>query len=172
MASLGSKTLTCRSALALGILLTTARSVGLAQQPEAAKGELKIEGTHIVRLVLERQDKHREEWSNLSGSISMPAGTYRVQQIELQGGYSYPALGVADLAQISISPDKPAILRAGGPLRPAVRTERQGRVLILNYELMGIGDEKYRPAVTPQNPPSFTIYKGDKAVISGQFEYG
>ena len=168
MPSTGSTALTWITA----ILLTAGASVGLAQTAQPDKGELKIEGTHISRLILERQDKHREEWSNLSGSISVPVGTYRVQQIELQGGYSYASAGEADLSRITISPDQPAVLKAGGPLRPAVRTERRGRVLVLNYELVGIGSEKYRPVPTPQGPPSFTIYKGDRAIASGQFQYG
>ena len=166
MASLGSKTLTRRSALAVWMLLAAAVSVGWGQQPD--KGELKIEGTHISRLVLERQDKHREEVSNPSGNITLPAGTYRVQQIELQGGYSHPSVG----GPIIISPHAPAVLKAGGPILQVVHAERQGRMLVLNYELVGIGDEKYRPVMTPQGPPSFTVYKGDKVIASGRFEYG
>ncbi len=167
-----SRRLIGRSVLTLGILLTVAAGTGGAQQPDAAKGDLKIEGTDISRLVLLAEDNSPQEWSNLSGSISLPVGTYRARQIELQGGYvAYPEAG-GDLARITISADRPAVLKAGGPLRQSVRVNRRGAALVLNYELVGIGDERYVSAGRSSPPPSFTIYRGDKAIASGQFEYG
>jgi hypothetical protein len=168
MPPLGAKTLSGAAAA----LVVIATGVGFAQPPQADRGELRIEGTNISRLVLVGQDNHREEWSHVSGSLSLPAGTYRVQQIELQGGYSAFPAGAGALAEIVISPDQPAVLKAGGPLRQTVSINRRGSVLVLNYGLVGIGDEEYRPATRSQEPPSFTVYKGNRTIASGKFEYG
>jgi hypothetical protein len=165
-----SKGRTCWLVLALGILLIAAAGVGSAQQADGGKGELRIEGTNISRLVLAGKDNVPQEWSNLSGSVSLPVGIYGVQRIELQGGYSTYSPG--DLTKVTISADKPTVLKAGGPLRQTVRIERRGSALVLNYELIGIGDERYMSANRSLTPPSFTVYRGDKAVASGRFEYG
>jgi hypothetical protein len=164
----------CRSAVAIAVLLMAAGGVALSGQLDGAKGELKIEGTHITKLVLGPLDGSSRggEWASLSGSITLPAGTYRIDQIELQGGYAMSSSADSgDLTRIVVSPDKPAVLKAGGPLRQVIQVSRHGSVLTLNYELAGIGGEKYTGATT-QSPPSFTIYKGNRAIGSGQFEYG
>jgi hypothetical protein len=147
-----------------------AAGVSPALSSDAAKGELKIAGTQISRLVLAGKDNVPQEWSNLSGSVSLPVGIYGVQRIELQGGYSTYSPG--DLTKVTISADRPAVLKMGGPLQQRVRVERRGSALVLNYELVGIGDERYMSANRSPTPPSFTVYREDKAIASGRFEYG
>jgi hypothetical protein len=158
--------------LLAGVLPWIVTAGATAQDAKSTEGELKIEGTGVSRLILVRQDNQQEQLTNLSGSIRLPAGTYRVQQIDLQGGYSSLSQRTNDLQRIAISPNQPAVLKAGGPLRQAVKAERRGPVLVLNYELAGIDGEMYRTPGTPETQPSFAVYRGDKLIASGQFEYG
>lgn len=155
----------CLPAGCLMVLVAFA-SVGAAQD----RGELTIEGTHITRLVLcHSSDNHIEKWSNLEGSIRLPVGTYSVQQLELRGGCNWQGSG---LAKIEVGKDKPAVLKAGGPLRQTIDVTRQGRTLVLNYRLLGIGGEQYTSPKQPDKRATFTVYRGDKAIATGAFEYG
>ncbi len=155
------------------MVLGSAASVGLAQdQVEPAQGELKIEGTHITRLVLRSNDGHTQEWSNLSGSITLPVGGYRVLQFELNGSYACQPQSFAGLGAITVTQDKPAVLKAGGPLRQIVKVNPQGRTLVMSYGLLGIGDEKHAPPTTADRRATFTVYKGEAAIATGTFEYG
>ena len=148
-------------------------SVGWTQdQVEPAQGELQIEGTHIARLVLRRDDNHTEEWSNLSGSIKLPGGMYRVEQLELRGGYTCQQQSLGGLGQITVTKDKPAVLKAGGPLRQIIEVDRRGRTLVLNYGLLGIGNETYVAPTLADSRATFAVYNGDKTIGAGAFEYG
>ena len=66
-----------------------------------------------------------------------------------------------------------AVLKAGGPLNNTVTASRQGQDLVLNYHLAGAGGETYQLAKQDTSkPPAFAIYKGDKKIASGDFEFG
>jgi len=78
---------------------------------------------------------------------------------------------VPDQNWIDVGEDKPAVLKVGAPLKQILKAERQGRVLTLDYQLLGIGGENY-VRDDRDNPPTFTVYKGDKKIASGTFEYG
>lgn len=146
---------------------------GRAQnQAEPVQGELKIEGTHIAQLTLQRDDGHSEQWSNLSGSIMLPVGTYHIRQLSLRGEYVGQSQDLTKLGQIEITKDEPAVLKAGGPLRQVVEVKRQGRMLVLNYRVQGIGGEEYGPSRRPDSRAKFTVYRGEKAIATGAFEYG
>ncbi len=146
---------------------------GMAQsQAEPVRGELKIEGTHIARLILQRDDGHSEEWSNLSGSILLPVGTYHIRQLSLRGEYVGQSQGLTKLGQIEVTKDEPAVLKAGGPLQQVVEIRRQGRMLVLSYRVQGIGGEEYGPSRWPDSRAKFTAYQGKKAIATGDFEYG
>jgi hypothetical protein len=152
-------------------ILSPIVSVGLAQdQVGSAQGELRIEGTHITRLVLRRDDDRTGEWSNLSGSIQLPVGTYQVRQLTLRDGYSCQPGSLTRLGPIEIRADAPAVLKAGGPLQQSIAVNRRGSMLILSYALHGIGGEKYTPH--PAARARFTAYRGETAIATGAFEYG
>jgi len=137
-----------------------------------ARGELRIGGTHITKLVLQGGDvPHTEEWSDPCTSVSLPIGAYRIQRIEMQGDYLYWAWGLRGLDPIVIMEDTSEVLKVGGPLRQEIAANCRGRTLVLSYSLLGIGSERYAP-VNRDQPPRFTVFKGQKAVASGQFEYG
>jgi len=159
-------------AVACTLLLSGSWQARPAWGQDSARGELRIEGTHITKIILEGgDDSHREELSDPCGSVSLPVGTYRVQHIELQGGYACQAPGLVGLKSIAVMEGTPDVLKVGGPLRQEVKVRRQGRMLVLNYELLGIGGEKYSDT-SRTKPPHFAVCKGDKAIASGQFEYG
>jgi hypothetical protein len=144
-----------------------------ARAEESPRGDLKIEGTHISRILLDggEGEAHTEELTDPCGTVKVPVGTYRVQRVELRGGYMSLSGGTGELKRIAITEDIPEVLKLGGPLRQEVQATRQGRLLILNYKLLGIGGEAYR-STSSGRPPRFTVYKGDRAIGSGQLEYG
>jgi hypothetical protein len=158
----------CASCLAI---LSAVVSVGRAQdQVQSTQGELKIEGTHIARLVLRRDDDHTEEWSNLRGSIQLPVGTYRVKQLTLRDSCSCQPESLTKLGPIEISADTPAVLKAGGPVQQSIAVNRRGSMLTLGYALHGIGGEEYTPR--PAARAKFTAYRGRTVIATGAFEYG
>ncbi len=155
---------------AVFLALSVAVPVGQAQDSAEPKGELKIEGTHIARLLLECDDGHTEEWSRLSGSIKLPVGTYQVRQLRLRDDYTCQPQSLAKLGPIEISTDAPAVLKAGGPLQQSIGITRRGTLLVLSYGLRGIGGEQYTPHSAAK--AKFTVYLGDEPIASGAFEYG
>ena len=154
------------------LLASASWQAGAARGQEPARGEVRIEGTHIKQLVLFGGDTpHQEVLTDPNTSLRLPVGAYRVQLIELQGGYTCPAQSTIGLGRIAVMEDTPEVLKVGGPLRQEVTVTRQGRVLVLDYGLLGIGGERYS-AADRSKPPRFTICKGDAAIASGGFEYG
>lgn len=147
------------------ILLSAA---GRGQEQDSAVGELKLEGQGIEKLVLWSGGGSRKEFNRPGESLTLPVGTYTLREVRLEGGY------VSDVRQpftVTVTTDKPAVLKVGAPLSQTVRAQRQGRVLALDYELAGTGGEKYR-AGNRGEPPRFAVYKGDEEIASGRFEYG
>ena len=68
--------------------------------------------------------------------------------------------------------DEPAILGSSGPPLPTVAVEHKGRLLILTYGPKSASGGQLSNAVSRDEPPGFTIYKGQRKITSGQFEYG
>jgi hypothetical protein len=73
---------------------------------------------------------------------------------------------------VTVTADKPAMFKVGAPLKQKVKIDRQGPTLVLNYELIGIGGETYNSVNNRSNRPTFTVFKGDKEVSVGEFEFG
>jgi len=135
-------------------------------------GELKVQGKYIERLVLSQKDGSTKKFDKPGETIKLPVGEYRLQEVRLQGGYSCGITRpISDADWVTVAEDKPAVLNVGAPLKQGVRVERWGRFLVLNYELLGVGGEKYT-RVDRSNPPTFVVYKGDRKIASGKFEYG
>jgi len=135
-------------------------------------GELNLQGQHIERLVLRQKDGGTKKFDKPGETIKLPVGEYRLQEVRLQGGYSCGITApISDADWVTIAEDKPAVLEVGAPLKQAVRVERWGRFLVLNYELLGVGGEKYTQA-DRNKPPTFTVYKAGKEIASGEFEFG
>jgi hypothetical protein len=153
--------------LLLSISILFVPSVSADQTQEQPLGQLKIEGSHIEQLVLRAINGQTKTFDNPQDTIKLPAGTYYLQQVNLKNGFSCNFIN----DRIVITEDKPAVLKVGAPLKQTIDVKRQGRLLVLNYKLTGQGGENYRDQ-SRREKPAFTVYKGDKVISSGNFEYG
>lgn len=133
-------------------------------------GEIKIEGKGIERLVLKNKDGNRETIKRPGEIVSLPAGEYRLYEVKLEGGFSSFVGGYSG-DWIAAEPNNPGVLKVGGPLKQKLDVVRHGNVLILKHSLNGIGGNVYR-ADNNDTRPGFVVYKGDKEIASGKFEYG
>jgi hypothetical protein len=143
----------------------------LAQEQEQALGELRIEGKYIERLILCRKDGRTEQFNEPNETIKLTVGKYRLQYVSLKGGYTGNSLNTSTYDWMTIAENKPAVLKAGAPLKQILQVKRRGRTLIINYKLLGVGGEAYINGDT-SNPPGLTVYKGDKEIATGRFAYG
>jgi hypothetical protein len=69
-------------------------------------------------------------------------------------------------------PEGPAVIQSGDRLPSMITVEHHGRLLVLNYgSKPGSGALRASPA--PRNePPGFVVYKGERPIASGSFEFG
>jgi len=153
--------------LGTGVCLCDAQE---ADRQGSALGELKLQGKYIERLVLRRKDGRTERFDRPAETIKLPAGEYRLQEAHLKGGYTCRSSRTSG-DWVTVAEDKPAVLKVGPPLKQTVRAQRRGRILALNYQLLGVGGEMYTSA-NRNKPPTFTVYKGDKEIASDKFEFG
>lgn len=155
--------------LGTGICLCEAQE---ADKQGSALGELKLQGKYIERLVLRRKDGRTERFDRPAETIKLPAGEYRLQEARLKAGYTCRIITrFSGSDWVRVAEDKPAVLKVGAPLEQTVKAKRQGRILMLDYELVGAGGEKYTGG-DRSKPPTFTVYKGDKEIASDKFEFG
>jgi len=140
-----------------------------------ALGELKITGQFIQRLAL-ASGPYLVVLDLPAPIVKVPLGGYGQPKIRLaQGGVEAFCPGSFSRADnwIAVNDKTPVTLAAGGPLNNTVTANRQGRDLRLDYKLLGAGGQAYSlvrhgPAVQPE----FAVYKGDKKIASGKFEFG
>jgi len=156
--------------LCLTQILIPAVSPCKAREQESM-GQLKLEGGSVRQLTLRRKDGQTEKFNQPEQIISLPLGEYQLQQVDLVDGYKCRVLRFPKHDWIKVTEDKPAVLKVGAPLKQTVEVKRQGRMLVLNYKLFGIGGENYTGG-NREKPPSFSVYKGDQILDSGQFQYG
>jgi len=156
--------------LSIVIFLNAGISLSRAQEEDSAMGELKLEGKHIQQLVLQSRDGKRESFDKPGESITLPAGEYRLREVHLEGGYVSRVQIVPD-DWVTADKDKPAVLKVGAPLKQTVKVQRQRNLLVLNYELLGVGGESYTHRDRSKRP-QFTVYKGTKKITTRKFEYG
>jgi len=140
-----------------------------ANKQDSATGELKLDGKYIERLVLRQRDGRTQRLDHPGETIKLPVGEYSLMEIHLIDGYSCRLL--SNDRKVTITNDKPAVLKRGAPLTQTVNVKRQGNALLLNYKLLGGGGETYTSS-SRSKPPTFTIYKGDKEIASDKFEFG
>lgn len=156
--------------IVITLLWTTAECPCHAQ--DSTMGEIKLEGESINRLILRREDNNeREEFRRPRQIIKLPIGKYRVEEIHLEGGYIYYGYREPNRHPVSVTPDEPATLKIGAPLKQILKINRRGRNLVMNYELLGVGGEKYTSGNSGE-PLIFTVYRGDKEIASDKFEFG
>ena len=65
-----------------------------------------------------------------------------------------------------------AAAEVAGSVEPTVKLERKGRLLVLDYRPSGSVGGQPATAGPQGEPPRFAIYRGQRQIASGQFEYG
>ena len=150
-------------------------SVALGNQADTQSGqptryELKLEDGNIETLILQNGNQ-KKTFDKPGKSIMLKSGIYQVFRLQLKGGFTYNPYGnTIRLGPIQIRPGEPAVLKAGGPLEQHIKVQRKGQLLTMDYRLIGAAGESYRN--DRRHPPIFTIYKGDKKITSGKFQFG
>jgi len=141
------------------------------QDPPPALGDLTINGQYIERMVFSG-GPYMVILNQPKNQVKVPAGTYGQTSILLKNGGSQASRS-APSRLINIDARRPNSLTVGGPLTNAISVVRNGAVLSLGYRLVGAGGETYQ--LTSQDrlhPPEFVVYKGDRKIASGKFEFG
>jgi len=134
------------------------------------RGSLRIEGSHVRRIVM--RGPYTVVLERPAGGISVPAGDYAPAPAFVQESES-TAVFATDLAPLSVSPGKELRRAAGAPLRNCVAARRCGPVLTLEYALQDGGGHCYQDLSRDQdNRPGFVIRSRGQPVASGAFEYG
>ena len=162
--------------LLIFLLFCMGAGINLANAQETSTkdptlGVLKVDGSNLDYIELLAKDGHTERITRPEETIELPPGEYRLQSARLKGGYTCNGVGVSADSWVTVAADKPAMLKVGAPLVPTVRVQRQGRILWLSYELLGAGGETYTGG-DRSNPPTFAVYKGQRRIASGKFEFG
>ncbi|MCK5270658.1 MAG: hypothetical protein KAJ46_07735 [Sedimentisphaerales bacterium] len=101
---------------------------------------MELEGKFIKRLVLEAGSS-LVLLDSPEATVSVPTGNYRWRNIFLDGGKAglFKVDTYAKRAdKISVSEGKSVTLKIGGPLHNSVEIQRMGKVLTLEYRLLGI----------------------------------
>jgi len=160
--------------LFLSVVIITS-SVALGNQSNSQSEqpilyELKIEGKNIERLILQSGNQ-KQTFENPGKSIMLEPGTYEISQLQLKSGLIYyPSGNDTSPGPIQAGPGEPAVLKAGGPLEQRIKLERKNQILEMDYRLIGGAGEWYRN--DRRYPPIFSVYKSDKEITSGKFQFG
>jgi hypothetical protein len=146
-------------------------------EQSVAVGELKITGKFIQRLVLPGEP-YLVVLDQPAGAVRVPVGSYNQLNLQLAQGSAvayHVASPLPPAKRITVTDRAPTLLAIGGPLTNTVFAARQGRYLRLNYQLIGAGGETYELDLLDRDylpPPQFTVYKGERKIASGKFEFG
>jgi hypothetical protein len=140
---------------------------------EPAMCRLRIEGRAIERLTLADEHERVTAVPQPGESVSLPAGRYRVQEVDLTGGFQCAMYAAGPDEWVQLAADQTPVLKLGAPLTPQVRVKRVGRLLKLDYELVDAAGRKYvQRGVAGAVPPTFTVSKDGQTLGTGSFEYG
>ena len=144
-------------------------------EQSVALGELKVTGKFIQRLVLPG-GPYLVLLDQPAGTVKIPAGSYNQPNVRLEQNGTVANGNPSQTPssrRFSVDDQTPAVLNVGGPLTNSVLVSRHGEDLRLDYRLAGVGGETYQMAnENRSHPPEFAIYKGDKQIASGKFEFG
>lgn len=140
-------------------------------EQETTLGQLKIEGQDIEYLELQAQHVVPIFEPNQT-TLPVPVGDYQCTALNLKR-QGHQQMYVQSLDQrVTVDADQPATFRIGGPLKTLLTAERVNKYLRLNVKTVGQGGEEYQGGGASGPAPQFTVFKGDREVASGRFEYG
>jgi hypothetical protein len=138
-------------------------------------GELKITGDFVRRIILQGEP-YLVIVDQPEPVVKIPVGRYHQPGVWLKKGdaEAYRDSGpMRSEKWITVDEKKPVVLAAGGPLTNSVSLSRHGKYLRLNYQLLGVDGELYQRTLADRShPPEFAVYKGDRKIASGKFEFG
>jgi hypothetical protein len=156
---------------------STAQPAGTPSAPgrgEARQGELRVAGAFVDRIMLKPQQGAPLTLDVKPAALKVPAGTYTLTEVRLKQGDVEAA---EDLLMggrsITVKENAVTTLAVGGPLTNTVAVSVRGRFAVLSHRLLGVDGGTYRltgPGRT--KPPEFAIYRGDRRIASGKFEFG
>ncbi len=136
-------------------------------------GELRITGESVERVTLEG-GPYRVVLSKPEAVTKVPVGYYASAKVCLRKDDVEACLDDQEQRskQVMVSEQAPAVLTAGGPLTNSVAVSRRGKDLSLSYQLVGAGGVYQMMKQDRTHPPEFTVYRGDKKLASGKFQFG
>ncbi|MEN8127516.1 MAG: hypothetical protein ABFR90_06880 [Planctomycetota bacterium] len=159
-------------------------------EKDAPLAKLRIEGEGISQLVFGDGSRLNSEHGMLMGpsdvlilprlsesEMTVPVGNFWCRSLSLKGNEdrSVTPQGIDGIG-VSVVAETDNVLKAGAPLNHQVKIQRSGKVLKFDYELVGIGGEKYDmrqiSGYDNNNKPSVAIYKVGMQLAAGEFEYG
>lgn len=141
---------------------------------EVKLGELKISGAFVRRVMLEG-GHYRVVLDNPPATAKVPVGGYAAPKVCLQKGGLEACLDPQmprRSDRVIVGEKTPGVLVAGGPLTNSISISKRGKYLNLNYHLEGVGGVYRLLNQDRSHPPEFTVYRGDKKLASGRFQYG
>ena len=144
-------------------------------EQSVALGELKVTGKFIQRLVLPG-GPYLVLLDQPAGTVKIPAGSYSQPNVRLEQNGTVANGNPSQTPssrRFSVDGKTPAVLNVGGPLTNSVLASRHGQDLRLDYRLIGAGGMAYQLVnENRSHPPEFAVFKGDKKIASGKFEFG
>lgn len=158
-----SKYLILRGCLALMLLVGSAGAV-------EGMGFLQIDGLGVEKIGLTREGQEDKiNLTDLDEPLELAVGRYQVWDIRLEQWHYTRVHGEVI---IEIREGETSVFKAGGPLTYSVKVNgRRGRFLEFEYELKGVGGLSYQ-SPHPSYRPKLEVYKDDKKIGGGTFEYG
>ena len=138
--------------------------------PAEPLGELRLKGTHIREFVLVKHPSAPMLAYPSGNAVHVPPGSYRLTSLILESGWKLQ--DVRHIQNITVHPERPATLDAGGPLRESITMNSRLNRIELFHQVKGVGGAIYTNDARFAEPPRFAVYKGDKRVHAANFEYG
>jgi hypothetical protein len=132
---------------------------------------LEIEGKSIETLIVEDRNGSQHAFQRPGRPVPLPAGEYRLRQVQLQGGYHWQLLPDAEEPWFHIGAGATHKVAAGAPLRPHAAASPGAGYLALDADLRDAAGRKFGGA-RQGAPPRFVVTKNGREVGSGSFEYG
>lgn len=138
---------------------------------ETELGQLELAGLYVHRLVLENAP-HRAAFFHVPARIiRLPVGTYTDVGVFLKNGNSEATAAFDE--KVVVTAGATNVLAVGGPLTNSAKVTQAGRVLRMDYKIVGCGGKPYELVHSGRlKEPEFTIFKGDKRIASGKFQFG